>query len=158
MSMRRFARWLANNTVWQHGNIQATEVKYRNLKRLWLPLYDGVAIACGLLTTFAGGLPSLNALFPQDVVQFLGIMLTVVAAASIFGTVLPRFWMWEVFGRMALVGIIVSYIGALAFLGAALPDANRLAVTAMVALGLPLPLFRMDLIGDEIRERRDGVL
>lgn len=155
--MRRFLRWIACNSVWHHGNIQANEHKYRNLKRLWLPMYDGFAIICGLMVAFAGGLPSLNAIFPPSVVQFLGIALATVGAASLFGTVLPRFWRWEAVGRALLVGIITSYVGALAVLGVALPDTNRLAVTAMVALGLPLTLFRMDLIGDELRERREGV-
>lgn len=155
MTARRFISWLARNSVWHHGNIEATEEKYRNLKRLVLPAYDLLVVACGLLIAFNGGLPNLLPILPPEIMQPLGVFFAAVGGVTLLGTVLPRFWRWEFAGRAVMVGIITSYVGALVALGFLEPDVNRLAVAAMAALALPLPLFRMDLIGDEIRERSE---
>lgn len=148
--MRMLARVFAAS-IWAPGAIPADEWKFRNLKRVWLPAYDVVAILAGVVATVQGS-PLLNRLFTEPVVNCLGAGMSLVALVCLIGVAFPRLWVVEFVGKVLLVGIIAAYAATI-FLFASNPNPNDFIVL-MLAFSLPFPLSRLNLLGEEIKERR----
>lgn len=70
------ALWRAS--IWHPDAIPPDEWKWRSLKRVWLPVYDLIAICAGIWAALYGS-PVLHALFHKPVIDALGVMLAVVA-------------------------------------------------------------------------------
>lgn len=147
--MRRL--WRAS--IWHPQAIPPDEWKYRNLKRVWLPIYDLIAIYAGL-SAFVGGSALLNRLFTPLWVDILGLTFTVVATVCLLGVSFPALWLTEIVGKVVLVGMVAGYVAAILFFSRA-PEPN-LFIVGMLAFGLPLALFRLNLLGEELKERRDA--
>jgi hypothetical protein len=61
----------------------------------------------------------------------------------------------EIFFKIMLVSLIIAYIFTIVAYGEKGPEGlPNLFVTGMLAFGLPLALFRRDMLGQEILERR----
>ena len=138
-------------SIWAHDAIPPYEHKYRNLKRVWLPAYDVVAILAGVVATVQGS-PLLNRLFTEPVVNCLGAGMSLVAVVCLIGVAFPKLWLVEFVGKILLVGIIAAYAATI-FLFASNPNPNDFIVL-MLAFSLPFPLSRLNLLGEEIKERR----
>lgn len=138
-------------SIWHPGMIPPDEWKFRNLKRVWLPVYDLIAVAAGIVATVQGS-PILNRLFVEQLVDGFGLTLAVVAGICFAGVAFPRLWVAEIVGKIILVGMIAAYAATI-FLFASNPQPNDFIVL-MLAFSLPLPLFRLNLLGEELKERR----
>lgn len=138
-------------TIWSPGAIPTDEWKYRNLKRVWLPTYDVVAILAGVVATVQGS-PLLNRLFSELLVNMFGTGMAVIAMICLLGVIFPALWAVELVGKAILVGIVSAYATTI-LLFASNPQPNDFIVL-MLAFSLPLPLFRISLLGEEIKERR----
>ena len=138
-------------SIWAPGAIPADEWKYRNLKRVWLPTYDVVAILAGVVATVQGS-PLLNRLFSELLVNMFGTGMAVIAMICLLGVIFPALWAVELVGKAILVGIVSAYATTI-LLFASNPQPNDFIVL-MLAFSLPLPLFRISLLGEEIKERR----
>ena len=143
-------RRLLAASIWAPGAIPPDEWKYRNLKRVWLPLYDVIAIVAGFFA-FDQGSNLLNRLFEPWLVDTFGITMMVVATVCLAGVAFPSLWAVEMVGKVLLLGMVVTYIAAILFLSRE-PFTNFFVV-AMLAWGLPLALFRLNLLGEEWKER-----
>jgi hypothetical protein len=146
-------RALYEASIWHPDAIPPDEWKYRNLKRVWLPAYDLTAIGAGLWAA-AFGSPLLHTLFDEPVIDLMGWLLSVVAFVCLLGVAFPRLWRWEIGGKVTLMALLGTY----AFIVAAFrtnPDPAAGFVAFVLVLALPLPLFRLTLLGEEIKERRD---
>jgi len=148
--MRTLARVFAAS-IWHPDAIPSDEWKYRNLKRVWLPVYDLIAILAGI-TAAVQGSPILNRLFNEQLVGSLGVALAVVATVCLAGVAFPRLWAGEIIGKTLLVGLVAAYATTILVFPATLTP-NHLVVL-MLAVSLPLPLFRLGLLGEEHKERR----
>ena len=138
-------------TIWSPGAIPTDEWKYRNLKRVWLPTYDVVAILAGVVATVQGS-PLLNRLFSELLVNMFGTGMAVIAMVCLLGVIFPALWAVELVGKAVLVGMVSAYAATI-LLFASNPQPNDFIVL-MLAFSLPLPLFRISLLGEEIKERR----
>jgi hypothetical protein len=139
-------------SIWAPGAIPLDEWKYRNLKRVWLPVYDVVAIVAGYFA-FDQGSNLLNRLFDSWFVDLFGVAMMIVAGVCLAGVAFPALWAVEMLGKVLLLGMVVSYIASILFLSAE-PFSNSFVV-AMLAWGLPLALFRLNLLGEEWKERNE---
>ena len=138
-------------SIWAPGAIPADEHKYRNLKRAWLPAYDLLAVVAGIVAVGQGS-TFLNRLFTGVGVDVFGVALAVLAAGCLVGVAFPRLWRVEIVATVLLVGMITAYATAIAIYPNS-PQPNTFSVLAL-AFSLPLPLFRLHLLGEEIKERR----
>lgn len=151
--MSRLLRAIARASIWHPDAIPPDEFKYRSLKRVWLPLYDGVAVGAGLWAA-AFGSPLLHSLFDAQVIDVMGILLAAVATVCFLGVAFPALWRVEIAGKVTLMALLGSYAFAVALFRTN-PDPAAGFVAFILALALPLPLFRLTLLGEEIKERRD---
>lgn len=143
------ALWRAS--IWHPDAIPPDEWKFRNLKRVWLPLYDMIAIFAGVQAVLFGS-TILNRLFPPSLVDLLGVILTIVATVCLGGVAFPRLWVVEIIGKVLLVGLVAGYVTTILMFSEN-PGPN-LFVVGMLTFGLPLAFFRLNLLGEEFKERR----
>lgn len=142
---------IAAASIWHPDAIAPDEWKYRNLKRVWLPAYDVIAILAGIIAILQGS-PLLNRLFTPLLVDAFGGCLAVVAAVCLAGVAFPRLWVVELVGKIILVALVAAYAATiLIFPSTPLPNHF---VVLMLAFSVPLPLFRLNLLGEEHKERR----
>lgn len=146
------ALWRAS--IWHSGAIKPGEWKYRHLKRVWLPVYDVIAIIAGFLA-FDLGSRLLYRLLSPPLVDFVGLTYAIIAAVCLLGVAFPALWAVEIVGKVILVGLIVGYIAAIAFYSTTPPgEPPPWFVVTMLAGLLPMPLFRLGLLGEEEVVRR----
>lgn len=146
-------RRLYRASIWHPDAIPPEEWKFRSLKRIWLPVYDLVAIGAGIWAALLGS-PVLHALFDEPVIDVLGYLLTAVATVCLFGVAFPRLWRWEIVGKVTLVGLLAAYAASVVLFRTN-PDPSSGFVAFVIVLSLPLPIFRLTLLGEEIKERRE---
>ncbi|MEO2134595.1 hypothetical protein [Microbacterium sp.] len=141
--------WAAS--IWAKGAIPPDEWKFRNLKRVWLPIYDVIAVFCGIQAVLSGS-PLLNTLFPDTMIDALGYTMSTVAIVCFAGVSFPRLWVVEIIGKIILVGLISAYVATILLLSQ--NAGSNLFVVGMLTFGLPLAFFRLNLLGEELKERR----
>ena len=147
--LRRFWR----RSIWHPDSVQPEEWKYRWLLRIWLPLYDLLGIMAGVWAALFGS-PVLHRLLGDSVtVDVFGTSFAVISAICMFGVIFPRLYRMEIVGKIMLVALLGGYAGAIVLFNAN-DDITSWFVAFIVAMTLPLPLFRLNLLGEEIKERR----
>lgn len=150
----KFIARLAAQTVWHKNGIPAEDWKYRRLVRLWLPLYDIIAMGTGLAGLLFGS-NILDSLFTARNADIVTGAFVVVATAALMCVIFPALWPAEIVAKVLLVGLITAYIFTILVYGSPGPTGlPNLFVAGMLAFGLPLALFRLDLLGQDILERR----
>ncbi|RKE60473.1 hypothetical protein [Microbacterium sp. AG238] len=138
-------------SIWHPDAIPPDEWKYRNLKRVWLPIYDLIAIFAGIQAVLFGS-TILDRLFHPELVDLLGITMATIATVCLAGVAFPSLWRVEIIGKVLLVGLVAGYITSI-LLFSQRPEPN-LFVVGMLTFGLPLAFFRLNLLGEEMKERR----
>jgi hypothetical protein len=129
-------RWWAL-TVWTPGAIPPEEWEYRNLVRVWLPFYDLVLIISGVGGTIYG-IPAVDLLFPPAFQVTITVLFTLTAAVALVGVWFPRLSLIERWAKVALIGLLVAYFGALSLLALFVSPESR-AFVAGIALAACVP-------------------
>lgn len=114
-------------TVWHPINTDPAD-DYRDGPRFWYPMFDLFMVALGVYAFFIGS-PLLNSLFPIWFVDSLGLSITAAALFAGFGAVFPRFFMVELFGKLALVFLLGGYAGTVAVLSRAIEPNGFVVIT-----------------------------
>jgi hypothetical protein len=146
-------RRIGRASIWAKGAIPPEERKYASpLKRVILPLFT-LTLARSGLQAIHYGIPSLVTLLPDTVSDVIGWAFTVVALLAFLGGLFPKLWLAEL-GGLTLLGclLFVYYLG-LRILGAE-DDGARGFISGIVLSALFLLLFRLWILGIEIRDRR----
>lgn len=146
--------WRAS--IWHPDAIPEREQKYRSLKRVWLPLYDVLAMCAGVAGVLYGS-RLLDRLY-GDQTDLIAGFFAAVAAVCLAGVAFPRLWAMETVGKCILVGMVVAY----AFAVIVSPSPEQLLakeapswfIFTVLLLTLPLPLFRLELLATEWADRR----
>lgn len=148
----RFLQFLYKNSIWHPDAIQPEEFKFRNLKRLWLPLFDGLSILVGMLGV-AYGSKILNELYPEALVDALSLTFIIAAAVAFIGITFPKLWIPEVVGKITMLGLLGGYSTAIwvSFFQGSVESGF---VAAMLMYPVLFPLFRLDILGEEVKQRR----
>lgn len=148
----RFAQFLYKNSIWHPDAIAAEEFKYRNLKRLWLPLFDLLSILVGMFGVVYGS-KILNELYPAMLVDGLGVTFIIAAFVALVGIAFPKLWIPEVAGKLVMLGLLGGYSTAIwvSFFQGSVESGF---VAAMLMYPVLFPLFRLDILGEEVKQRR----
>lgn len=115
--IRVVSRWerVKRLTVWHPINMDPADDD-RWTVRVWLPLYDVLAVAGGLIAFWIGS-PTLNLLFPEWVVDWAAIAFAIAGAVTLVGVVIPMLWPVEALGKITMSFLLTAY----AFLVMAFP-------------------------------------
>ena len=148
---------LLRGTVWERGALDHEPKKFRSLWRIWLPLYDGIAMSAGLLAVFYGT-RLLDRIFGDALTNVLGVFFFVVASLALLGVAYPRLGKLETAAKSLLIGSVIAYVYCILFLPSpeqlAQSEAPNYFVAAMLFIGLPLPMFRLNMLAEERFDRR----
>lgn len=144
-------RWF-RASIWAPGAIPATEWKYRNLKRVALPILDVVFFLAGLSAAHYG-VPAISEFFPVPVRVFYSYLLSVAALACLIGVAFPRLWPIELAAKSVLIGLLLGYIASLFILTRA-GEGNRGYVLTIAIASVVLPWWRVSMLGTEWSDRR----
>lgn len=115
-SIQVVTRWerIKRLTVWHPINTDPND-EYRDGPRFWYPTFDLFMVALGVCAFFIGS-PLLNKLFPMWFVDSLGVSITVAATLAAIGAIIPKLFMLEIAGKLALVFLLGGYAGTIGFL------------------------------------------
>lgn len=148
--LRRVRREL----IWGPGAIPPLERKYGDpLKRFVFPAFDIAMVIIGV-RALQVGIPSIDSLFPQGVATGIYIAWVAVAALCFVGATVPRLWVLEIGGKVALFALLAVYLIALRVAAADDPGGSRDAVSVFVAVAMLFPLLRLWILGIEERDRK----
>lgn len=154
--MMRLVHWLHARSIWAAGAIPPEEWKYRNLKRVALPVYDGFAVLAGLAAITYGS-RLLNRIFTPELLDIVGLGFSVVALVCLLGVAFPCLWAVEMIGKAVLVGMVIGYQAAVVLYPTPVPavdDVPNWFVVCMLGFGLPLACWRLSVLGEEWWTRR----
>lgn len=151
--IRRALNPMFRHTIWAKGAIPADEWKYRNLKRVWLPLYDVMFVWAGLIAV-RFGIPSLDTLLPSWMSDTLGYTLVLVAFLCLVGVAVPRLWFFEVGAKTALLSILITYFLALRVVAGDTGTDTRAFISVVTLIAAIPILIRMNILSEEARARR----
>lgn len=143
-------------SIWHPGAIPKPEYKYRNLKRVYLPAYDLIVVYIGIMGALFGS-ELLNRIFHPELVDAFSIIFSVVGIVCFLGIAFPRLWAVEMVSKIVLLGMLGGYVASIIFYGTRIGETSlpNLFVIGMIALGFPVVLFRLELLGIEYRERKE---
>lgn len=148
--MPSLLRRIWRRSIWHPDAIPVDEWKSRSLKRVWLPVYDVLLVFAGVWAT-GWGSSLLNRMFGSHIVDGAGVLLSIVAFVCLLGVSFPSMWLLEMFAKSVLITLTGLY-AVLVIIMSPEPMINAFAGTMLLAV-LPLPLYRMSLLGEEWKER-----
>lgn len=81
----------------------------------WYPMYDLIAFTLGVYALVLGS-PLLNRLFPDWFTNMMGVVLMAASLVCLFGVLVPRYNLFELVGKLAIVFMLGGYAGTVWFL------------------------------------------
>lgn len=142
---------ILQDTIWETGAIPLEEWKYRNLKRIALPVYDGFVIIAGI-AGYVYGVPAIRLFYDQGMGNILSLVFGLMGMACLAGVSFPHLWKLEIFAKSGMLGFHLAYLSALLFLVAD-GDPNRALISIIVCMSMVMPVWRLSILGSERRER-----
>ena len=150
--MKPLLQRVYHQTIWHPDAVPDAEFKYRNLRRVWLPLFDALSVGIGFLVVRYGS-TLLNEMFPALVVDVAGSIFTLAATLARVGVVVPRLVLAEVVGKVVMVSLLGTYSVIIwaSFLAGAVQSGF---VAGMLMLPLILQFAVLQIRGEEIKQRK----
>lgn len=152
--MRQLLAKFIARTIWAPDAIPLSEFKYRNLKRVVLPLIDVVWMIGGILGS-NHGIPTLDKIYGPEVSGIGGVAFAVIAFVCLLGISFPSLWRLEIFGKSTLLGMVTGYIGALVFT-AFVTQTSAAYVISLAAVSIIIIIWRLTLLAQEARDRNSA--
>lgn len=146
----RWLRAVGRASIWHRDSISIEDYGDRHTLRIWLPLFDLVAIGGGLWATFYGS-PILRRLFPVDLVEVAAFAMALAATVCLIGVAFPRLWPIELIGKLGLIFLFGCYAGIVAFYPSN-PDANNGFVVFVLILAMFTPFARVSKLAERLQE------
>lgn len=140
-------------TVWAPEAIPPEEWDYRNVPRVWLPLYDLTIMLAGLVGAI-NTMPALDLIFDPWIVDIMAGFLVLTALLCLIGVVF-RMLRVEAYAKVALVGLIGSYSIALLTLAAG-DSLGRVFIGVLSIALLFLPFSRLQVLGAKLRRKEEA--
>ena len=142
-----------SRTVWAPEAIPPEEWDYRNVPRVWLPLYDLTIMLAGLVGAI-NTMPALDLIFDPWIVDIMAGFLVFTALLCLIGVVF-RGVRVEAYAKVALVGLIGSYSIALLALAAG-DSLGRVFIGVLSIALLFLPFSRLQVLGAKLRRKEEA--
>lgn len=107
--IKTITRWdrFKRLTVWHPINTDPTDDD-RWTVRVWLPLYDALAILLGIIAYWIGS-PILNRLFPDWVVNWVAVIFIFAGLVTMIGVIIPKLWRVEIGGKVVMSFLLTTY-------------------------------------------------
>ena len=149
--MKPLLQRVYRQTIWHPDAVEDDAFKYRNLRRIWLPLFDALSIWIGFLAVQYGSL-ILNK-FPVIVVDVAGSIFTIAATLALVGVVFPRLFLAEIVGKVVMVSLLGTY-SVIIWASFLAGEVQSGFVAGMLMLPLILPFAVLQIRGEEIKQRK----
>lgn len=148
----RFLNALYRNSIWHPDALDPDDFKYRNLKRTWLPALDLLSILVGILAMVYGS-SVLNEMYHRSFLTTVSAIFITASSVALVGVAFPRLWVPEAIGKLVMLGLLGGYSTAVwvAFFQG---NTGSGFVAAMLMYPLVFPLFRLQILGEEVKQRR----
>jgi hypothetical protein len=150
--MRRMFARIFQASIWAPGAIPPEEHKYRNLKRVILPIYD-ILIVIGGVSAWRYGVPAIQELFSMWITGIVSVVFTAAGVACFIGVAFPKLASLETAAKIVVIGMLTSYVTALALLLSE-GDADRGFISVIAVMAMLLPLWRISLLSGERQKRK----
>jgi hypothetical protein len=113
---------------------------------------DAVCILMGWLGVLYGS-RILNAMFDPWVVDSAGATFTIASALALIGVSFPKLFALEIASKVVMVSLLGTYsvIIGVSFVAG---EVQSGFVALMLAIPILLPLMRLQILGEEIKQRR----
>lgn len=151
--MKPILQRVYRQTVWHPDAVPDAEFKYRNLRRVWLPLFDALSVGIGFLAVQYGS-TLLNNMFPAFVVDMSGSIFTLAATLALVGVVFPRLFLAEIVGKVVMVSLLGTY-SVIIWASFLAGEVQSGFVAGMLMLPLILPFAVLQIRGEEIKQREN---
>lgn len=150
----KLVKWLYEQSIWHPNRLDPNPgaFEFRNIKRLWLPLFDLLSILVGVLG-IAYGSKIMNELYDAWFIDFAGGTFIAASVAALIGVAFPRLWFVEGAGKLVMLALLGGYstaIWASFFTG----DVESGFVAAMLAYPVLWPLMSLQLIGEGVKKNQ----
>lgn len=146
-------RRFVSRTVWAPEAIPPEEWDYRNVPRVWLPLYDLTIMLAGLVGAI-NTMPALDLIFDPWIVDIMAGFLVLTALLCLVGVVF-RMIRVEAYAKVAPVGLIGSY--SIALLTLAAGDSLGRVFIGVLSIALLFPPFsRLQVLGAKLRRKEEA--
>ena len=149
--MKPLLQRVYRQTIWHPDAVEDDSFKYRNLRRIWLPLFDALSIWIGFLSVQYGS-PILNK-FPEIVVNAAGSIFTLAATLALVGVVFPRLFLAEIMGKVVLVSLLGTY-SVIIWASFLAGEVQSGFVAGLLMLPLIIPFAVLQIRGEEIKQRK----
>ena len=149
--MKPILQRVYRQSIWHPDAIEDGSFMYRNLWRIWLPLFDAMSVGIGFLAVQYGS-RMLNQLFPAFVVDSMGATFTVAATLALVGVVFPRLFLAEIVGKVVMVSLLGTY-SVIIWTSFLAGEVQSGFVAGMLMLPLILPFAVLQIRGEEIKQR-----
>lgn len=143
---------LLKGTIWEHGAIPEQEQKYRNLKRVFLPIADLFLVGSGVGAVVHGA-PSIALLFTTPILEMYAWSFLLASILCLISIAVPRMWAWELAGKTILVGLLTTYVLILWFLAGS-TGGSRWFLSGVAAAFVSILIWRITIIAGEWGDRR----
>lgn len=150
--MKSILQRVYRQTIWHPDAIEDDSFKYRNLWRVWLPLFDVLSVWIGFLAVQYGS-TSLNKMFPAVVVDVAGSIFTLAATLALVGVVFPRLFLAEIVGKVVMVSLLGTY-SVIVWASFLAGEVQSGFVAGMLMLPMILPFAVLQIRGEEIKQRK----
>lgn len=150
--MKPLLQRVYRQTIWHPDAVPDAEFKYRNLRRIWLPLFDALSIWIGFLAVQYGS-TLLNKMFPVVVIDIAGSIFTLAATLALVGVVFPRLFLAEIVGKVVMVSLLGTY-SVVIWISFFAGEVQSGFVAGMLMLPLILPFAVLQIRGEEIKQRK----
>ena len=151
--MKPLLQRVYRQTIWHPDAVEDDSFKYRNLRRVWLPLFDVLSIWIGFLSVQYGS-NLLNRMFPAVVIDMVGSIFTLAATLAFVGVVFPRLFLAEIVGKVVMVSLLGTY-SVLIWASFLAGEVQSGFVAGMLMLPLILPFAVLQIRGEEIKQRKN---
>lgn len=153
----KFLNALYRNSIWHPDALDPDDFKYRNLNRIWLPALDLLSILVGILAMVYGS-NVLNEMYHGSFLSAVSAIFICASSVALVGVAFPRLWVPEVAGKLVMLGLLGGYSTAV-WVSFFQGNTGSGFVAAMLMYPLFFPLFRLQLLGEEVKQRRttDGI-
>lgn len=100
---------LIDKTVWGKDAIPPTELRFRGLTRVVLPLTDLCIFLYALLSYLVAKVPALAQFAGHTYSEWWSLGLVAAAFVSLVGVSIPKLWAFELTGRLVYIGLLIEY-------------------------------------------------
>lgn len=153
MEKRSLLRRTFRASVWAREGVPAADWRYRGLYRFVFPFTDLFFCYFGVVG-WINGVVSVQKAAGADYATAWSGAIALAALAALVGVSFPRLWLVELLGKIALIGLVSSYVAL--YLQRIVTDFHTSATTGLVIILILLPIWRVGDLGFVAWQRGHG--